>query len=93
MWCSSAAAGCDRGAHGAPELVHGDRVIESQHVDTTSCTKTVTALAALVLVDRGLLDVYAPVARYWLEFAASGRGDVEVRHCAQDVSAAFAAMG
>ncbi|MEU2001537.1 serine hydrolase domain-containing protein [Rhodococcus sp. NPDC019627] len=45
-----------------------------------SCTKTVTALAALVLVDRGLLDVYAPVARYWPEFAANGKGDVEVRH-------------
>ncbi|WP_072691474.1 serine hydrolase domain-containing protein [Rhodococcus marinonascens] len=45
-----------------------------------SCTKTVTALAALVLVERGLLDVYAPVARYWPEFAARGKERVEVRH-------------
>lgn len=45
-----------------------------------SCTKTVTALAALVLVDRGELDVHAPVARYWPEFAAAGKGDVQVRH-------------
>ncbi|MEV0945006.1 serine hydrolase domain-containing protein [Rhodococcus sp. NPDC049939] len=45
-----------------------------------SSTKTVTALAALVLVDRGLLDVYAPVARYWPEFAARGKERVEVRH-------------
>ncbi|MET8978103.1 serine hydrolase domain-containing protein [Streptomyces sp. NPDC004539] len=45
-----------------------------------SCTKTVTALAALVLVERGLLDVDAPVARYWPEFAAHGKEGVRVRH-------------
>ncbi|MGC7095412.1 serine hydrolase domain-containing protein [Amycolatopsis lurida] len=45
-----------------------------------SSTKTVTSLAALVLADRGLLDLYAPVARYWPEFAANGKEKVEVRH-------------
>jgi CubicO group peptidase (beta-lactamase class C family) len=40
---------------------------------TWSVTKTMTALAALVLVDRGELDVYAPVARCWPEFAALQR--------------------
>ncbi|WP_328443856.1 serine hydrolase domain-containing protein [Amycolatopsis sp. NBC_00438] len=45
-----------------------------------STTKTVTSLAALMLVDRGDLDVHAPVARYWPEFAANGKEDVEVRH-------------
>jgi CubicO group peptidase (beta-lactamase class C family) len=45
-----------------------------------STTKTVTSLAALMLVDRGQLDVDAPVARYWPEFAASGKQDVLVRH-------------
>jgi CubicO group peptidase (beta-lactamase class C family) len=45
-----------------------------------SCTKTVTSLAALVLVERGLLDPYAPVATYWPEFAAAGKEHVEVRH-------------
>lgn len=45
-----------------------------------STTKTMTALAALVLVDRGELDVSAPVATYWPEFAAEGKGDIEVRH-------------
>jgi CubicO group peptidase (beta-lactamase class C family) len=35
-----------------------------------SSTKTVTSLAALMLVDRGELDVDAPVAKYWPEFAA-----------------------
>ena len=45
-----------------------------------STTKTVTSLAALMLVDRGQLDVNAPVARYWPEFAAAGKEDVLVRH-------------
>jgi CubicO group peptidase (beta-lactamase class C family) len=45
-----------------------------------SSTKTVTSLAALMLVHRGQLDVDAPVARYWPEFAAQGKQDVLVRH-------------
>jgi CubicO group peptidase (beta-lactamase class C family) len=45
-----------------------------------SSTKTVTSLAALILVDRGQLDVDAPVAKYWPEFAATGKQDVLVRH-------------
>jgi CubicO group peptidase (beta-lactamase class C family) len=49
-------------------------------VNVWSVTKTVTNLAALVLVDRGLLDVHAPVAAYWPQFAAAGKGAVEVRH-------------
>jgi len=45
-----------------------------------STTKTMTALCALILADRGELDVHAPVARYWPEFKASGKEGVEVRH-------------
>ncbi|MGO1052446.1 serine hydrolase domain-containing protein [Crossiella sp. CA198] len=45
-----------------------------------STTKTVTSLAALMLVDRGDLDLYAPVAKYWPEFAANGKDRIEVRH-------------
>ncbi len=45
-----------------------------------STTKTMTSLSALVLVERGLLDVDAPVARYWPEFAANGKEGVLVRH-------------
>ena len=44
-----------------------------------SSTKTVTSLAALILADRGELDVDAPVARYWPEFGARGKQDVLVR--------------
>lgn len=49
-------------------------------VNVWSLTKTVTNLAALVLVDRGLLDVEAPVAEYWPEFAVKGKASVLVRH-------------
>jgi len=49
-------------------------------VNVWSSTKTVTSLAALMLADRGELDVDAPVARYWPEFAAAGKQDVLVRH-------------
>ncbi|MGI3784590.1 MAG: serine hydrolase domain-containing protein [Janthinobacterium lividum] len=45
-----------------------------------SVTKTVTGLAALVLVERGELDVYQKVAHYWPEFAAQGKAEIEVRH-------------
>ncbi|MGN6680830.1 MAG: serine hydrolase domain-containing protein [Streptosporangiaceae bacterium] len=45
-----------------------------------STTKTITNLAALMLVDRGQLDVYAPIARYWPEYGANGKQDIAVRH-------------
>lgn len=49
-------------------------------VNVFSSTKLMTALTALVLADRGELDLYAPVARYWPEFARHGKDKVEVRH-------------
>lgn len=44
-----------------------------------SATKGVVAAAAQLLVQRGLLDLDAPVARYWPEFAAAGKGEIPVR--------------
>jgi CubicO group peptidase (beta-lactamase class C family) len=49
-------------------------------VNVWSTTKTVLSLAALMLVDRGDLDVHAPVCGYWPEFSARGKKDIEVRH-------------
>jgi len=49
-------------------------------VNVWSVTKTMTALCALVLMDRGDLDPDAPVARYWPEFAAASKDKVLVRH-------------
>jgi len=49
-------------------------------VNVYSTTKTMTALTALLLADRGQLDFHAPVARYWPEFAANGKSAVTVAH-------------
>src|SRR3954449_12267118 len=52
--------------------------------DTIACvfstTKAMAALAALVLVDRGELDLDANVAAYWPQFAARGKAGIKVRH-------------
>jgi CubicO group peptidase (beta-lactamase class C family) len=44
-----------------------------------STTKVMTALCALILVDRGQLDLDAPVAYYWPEFAQAGKEKIIVR--------------
>jgi CubicO group peptidase (beta-lactamase class C family) len=49
-------------------------------INVWSTTKTVAALACLMLADQGELDLYAPVAKVWPEFAAEGKGGIEVRH-------------
>ena len=49
-------------------------------VNVYSTTKTMTALTALLVADRGDLDFDAPVARYWPEFAANGKAEVKVSH-------------
>ncbi len=43
-----------------------------------SCTKAATALCAQILIDRGQLELDAPVARYWPEFAQAGKEDATV---------------
>ena len=49
-------------------------------VNVYSTTKTMTALTALLVADRGELDFDAPVARYWPEFAANGKEGIKVSH-------------
>jgi CubicO group peptidase (beta-lactamase class C family) len=48
-------------------------------VNVFSTTKAMTALCAHILADRGLLDLDAPVARYWPEFAQAGKESIPVR--------------
>ncbi|UQA97704.1 beta-lactamase family protein [Streptomyces halobius] len=48
-------------------------------VNVYSTSKGLTALCAHLLVDRGELDLDAPVARYWPEFAQAGKQDIPVR--------------
>ncbi len=56
---------------------------QAWHSDTIlnvfSCTKTFTAVAALQLVAEGKLDLDAPVAKIWPEFAAAGKQSVTLR--------------
>ena len=53
------------------------------HSDTIlnlfSCTKTFTAVTALQLVGEGKLQLDAPVADLWPEFAAAGKGAITLR--------------
>jgi CubicO group peptidase (beta-lactamase class C family) len=49
-------------------------------INVWSTTKTMSCLSLLVLASRGLVDVDAPVERYWPEFGQAGKGNVLVRH-------------
>lgn len=48
-------------------------------VTVFSCTKGATALCLHVLADRGLVDLDAPVATYWPDFATNGKEQATVR--------------
>ena len=45
-----------------------------------SCTKGATATVVHRLAERGLIDYEAPVADYWPEFAAGGKGGARIWH-------------
>ena len=45
-----------------------------------SIAKSICALSVHMVADRGLVDLDAPVATYWPEFAQNGKQDVLVRH-------------
>ncbi len=53
---------------------------EDTLVNVASTTKTPLIISALMLVDRGLIDLDAPLARYWPEFGQGGKQAVTVRH-------------
>ena len=53
---------------------------EDTIINVWSTTKTMSFLCCLMLADRGELDLYAPVAEYWPEFAANGKAEVATRH-------------
>jgi CubicO group peptidase (beta-lactamase class C family) len=44
-----------------------------------SCTKGLLAILALTLTQEGRLDLDAPVARYWPEFAQAGKSTITIR--------------
>jgi CubicO group peptidase (beta-lactamase class C family) len=61
------------------DLWGGDEVEPDDLQGVFSSTKGVSATCIALLVQRGALDLDAPVSRYWPEFAGGGKGDVAVR--------------
>lgn len=57
----------------------GEAWEEDTIVNVYSTTKAMAALSTLMLVDRGELDLDAPVASVWPEFGAAGKDGVLVR--------------
>jgi CubicO group peptidase (beta-lactamase class C family) len=57
----------------------GDEWRRDTMVVLNSTTKGFTATVAHLLVERGLLDLDAPVASYWPEFGANGKQEIPVR--------------
>lgn len=49
-------------------------------VNVWSVGKAVTAVCLLRLVDRGLVDIQAPVSKYWPEFAQAGKESLPVKY-------------
>ncbi len=49
-------------------------------VNLYSVGKAISAVCALRLVDAGVLDLDAPVARYWPEFGQANKARIPVRH-------------
>src|SRR5437879_1422177 len=47
-------------------------------VNVYSTTKGIAATCAHILIDRGLLDIDAPVVTYWPEFGAAGKDKIPV---------------
>lgn len=65
------------------DLTGGQRTDATPYDERTlqlvfSSTKGATAACAHLLAQRGELDLHAPVARYWPEFAANGKEDIPV---------------
>jgi CubicO group peptidase (beta-lactamase class C family) len=48
-------------------------------VNVYSTTKGMAAICAHQLIEQRLLDIEAPIAHYWPEFAAAGKGNISLR--------------
>lgn len=54
-----------------------------------SVVKAVTVTAVHMQAERGLIDYDTPVAHYWPEFGAAGKGDIRVSHVLAHKSGVF----
>jgi CubicO group peptidase (beta-lactamase class C family) len=78
----------ERGQASSILVMRGESVVFEQLIGARpdalfyafSVSKPFTALAVHLLAQRGRLELDAPVARYWPEYAAEGKSGVTVRH-------------
>ncbi|KAK9414822.1 putative Beta-lactamase/transpeptidase-like protein [Seiridium unicorne] len=59
---------------------------EDTIVPIASTTKMISSLAVLMLVDSGAISVHDKVSKYWPEFAANGKENIEIRHLLSQTS-------
>jgi CubicO group peptidase (beta-lactamase class C family) len=64
---------------GVADPTTGRKVDGETLFNVYSVTKAVAAVALHIQADRELIDYNAPVARYWPEYAANGKGGTTVR--------------
>ena len=64
---------------GTADIETGDPWKEDTVSIVFSSTKGATALCAHILASRGLLDIDAPVVKYWPEFGKAGKENIPVR--------------
>jgi CubicO group peptidase (beta-lactamase class C family) len=64
----------------AGEAQPGQRWQEDTTTVLMSATKSFAVLCMQILVERGQIDIDAPVATYWPEFAANGKERTLIRH-------------
>jgi CubicO group peptidase (beta-lactamase class C family) len=87
-WDDVARVAAERGGASSLVVLHRGDVVFEQHIGTEpdalfyafSVSKPFTALAAHLLAQRGQLDLDAPIARFWPEYAANGKQEVTARH-------------
>jgi CubicO group peptidase (beta-lactamase class C family) len=53
---------------------------EDTIVNVFSTTKGMASMCLLQLVEKGLIDLDAPVSQYWPEFAANGKEAIPIRY-------------
>jgi CubicO group peptidase (beta-lactamase class C family) len=86
-WGEVGRVAAERGHASSIIVMRGDELVFEQLVGagptdlfyTFSVSKPFTALAVHLLARRGRLDLDAPLARYWPEYAQNGKSDVTVR--------------
>ncbi len=64
---------------GSANLASNKSWVEDTITHIWSCTKGATALCAHILISRGLLDLEAPIVRYWPEFGQVGKESIPVK--------------